>query len=132
MHVKAYRADNPVEPVSHDKHLLSYAKWMSSLVPSVLRTRTPFSAFLSRTIQLSYGAATGPVAPTFFPVPIPPGYGHVMPAGVSSTRRRSVHVSRAVHTMVMALNFWHSGGLFPDDASLQPPSCFVSEDPGTS
>ena len=119
VHDSVSKPDNPPEPVSQNQHLLSYAKWMSTLVPSVLRTRTPFSAFLSKSIQLSYGAASGPIAPTVFPLPIPDGYCHVMPAGVSSTRRRAVHLSRTLHTIVMALNFWHSGGSFPDDASLQ-------------
>ena len=119
LHDSVSKQDTTQEPVSQNHHLLSYVKWMSTLVPSVLRTRTPFSAFLSKSIQLSYGAASGPIAPTFFPVPIPEGYCHVMPAGVSSSRRRAVHLSRTLHTVVMALNFWHSGGSFPDDASLQ-------------
>ena len=108
----------PQKPVSLDSQMLSYSKWMSNLVPLVLRTRTPFSAFLSRTILLSKGLPTA-IAPTFFPVPIPPGYIHVMPANPSATRRRSVHLSRVLHVMVMALNFWYSGGVFVEDALLQ-------------
>ena len=98
--------------------LLSYARWCSTLVPEVLKTRTPFGAFLSRSIQLSRGLSSDP-APTFFPLPIPPGYWHEMPAVCSSNKRRSIHRSRALHVVVMALNFWHSGGSFPEDHQLQ-------------
>ena len=42
-----------------------------------------------------------------------------MPAVCSSHKRRSIHRSRALHVIVMALNFWHSGGSFPDDHQLQ-------------
>eukprot|EP00434_Breviolum_minutum_P034390 symbB.v1.2.030438.t1/scaffold3423.1/size57148/1 len=48
-----------------------------------------------------------------------PRYCHVMPANPSSCQRRQCHVSRVLHTMVMALNFWHSGGRFIEASSLQ-------------
>ena len=106
------------EPVSQEPQLLTYSRWCSNLVPMVLRSRTPFGAFLSHTIQLSK-VLSDDLAPTFFPVPIPPGYCHVMPANPSSCQRRQCHVSRVLHTMVMALNFWHSGGRFIEASSLQ-------------
>ena len=110
--------DHKHEPVSHKMHSLSYARWCSTLVPEVLRTRTPFGAFLARTIQLSR-CLSSDTAPTFFPLPIPPGYWHEMPAGLSADRRRSIHRSRALHVITMGPNFWHSGGTFPDDHLLQ-------------
>lgn len=106
------------EPVSQKGHLLSYARWCSTLVPEVLRTRTPFGAFLSRTIQLSKSLSSD-LAPAFFPLPIPPGYWHEMPAAASAHKRKAIHRSRALHVIVMGLNFWHSGGLFPEDHMLQ-------------
>ena len=109
---------SPDEPVSRGQHLLSYSRWCSTLVPEVLKTRTPFGAFLARTIQLSK-CLSSDLAPTFFPLPIPPGYWHEMPAVTSAHRRRSIHRSRALHVIVMALNFWHSGGVFIDDHLLQ-------------
>ena len=109
---------NHDEPVSQSRHLLSYSRWCSTLVPEVLKTRTPFGAFLARTIQLSK-CLSSDLAPTFFPLPIPPGYWHEMPANAGAHRRRSIHRSRALHVIVMALNFWHSGGVFVDDHLLQ-------------
>lgn len=106
------------EPVSQKGHLLSYARWCSTLVPEVLRTRTPFGAFLSRTIQLSK-CLSSDLAPAFFPLPIPPGYWHEMPAAASAHKRRAIHRSRALHVIVMGLNFWHSGGHFIEDHLLQ-------------
>lgn len=50
--------------------------------------------------------------PALSPVPVPvEGCFDRMPAGISSTRRRSLSLSRAVHVMCVALNFWHSGGV---------------------
>ena len=106
------------EPVSRQPHLLTFGKWAANLVPMVLRSRTPFSAFLSHSIQLSK-ALNDDLAPTFFPVPIPPGYCHVMPANPSASRRRQCHLSRVLHTTIMALNFWYSGGKFIDSSALQ-------------
>ena len=106
------------ESSSSKVQMLSYARWCSTLVPEVLKTRTPFGAFLSRTIHLSKRLSSD-VAPTFFPLPIPPGYWHEMPASSSAQKRRSIHRSRALHVIVMALNFWHSGGSFPEDHQLQ-------------
>lgn len=110
--------DRKHEPVSQGQNTLSYAKWCSTLVPEVLRTRTPFGAFLAKSIRLSK-CLSSDLAPTFFPLPIPPGYWHEMPAAASSQKRRAIHRSRALHVIVMALNFWHSGGSFPEDHLLQ-------------
>ena len=109
---------SPSEPVSRGPQVLSYSRWRSTLVPEVLKTRTPFGAFLSHSIQLSK-CLSSDLAPTFFPIPIPPGYWHEMPANAGAHRRRSIHRSRALHVIVMALNFWHSGGVFVEDSSLQ-------------
>ena len=120
------------EPVSRQPHLLTFGKWAANLVPMVLKSRTPFSAFLSHSIQLSK-ALNDDLAPTFFPVPIPPGYCHVMPANPSASRRRQCHLSRVLHTTIMALNFWYSGGKFVDFHRLAESfptvcieSCFVA------
>ena len=110
--------DRKREPVSQGQNTLSYAKWCSTLVPEVLRTRTPFGAFLAKSIRLSK-CLSSDLAPTFFPLPIPPGYWHEMPPAASSHKRRAIHRSRALHVIVMALNFWHSGGSFPEDHLLQ-------------
>ena len=77
----------------------------------VLRTRTPFAAFLNSTIVASKKNLVGPLAPTFFPIPMPrEGAFDRMPAHPSSSKRRRVNLSRALHVVIMALNFWYHGG----------------------
>ena len=85
---------------------MSYPKWCAMLVPLVLRSRSPFSAFLSRSIQLLRGAALSPSStPAFFPVPLfQREQFHRMPRGLSSAKRRRFHLHRAVHGVCMALN----------------------------
>ena len=94
--------------------VMSYPKWCALLVSNVLKSRTPFAAFLQQSILLSR-CGRSMLAPTFFPIPLP--YSEVfdrMPAGVSATKRRLCHLKRAVHVICMALNFWHSGFQFGD------------------
>ena len=99
---------------------MSYPRWCAMLVSQVLRCRTPFAAFVSKTIQLSRRMThRGTPAPTFFPIPLPPADFGRMPASISSARRHRVHLARTVHLVCMALNYWHSGGVFADDISLQ-------------
>ena len=99
---------------------MSYPRWCALLVSQVLRCRTPFAAFVSKTIQLSRRLShRGSPAPTFFPIPLPPADFGRMPASISSARRHRIHLARTVHLVCMALNFWHSGGVFADDVSLQ-------------
>ena len=98
---------------------MSLPKWCALLVANVLKTRTPFASYLSRSISLSQGGRST-LAPTFFPVPVPYlGAFHGMPAGLSSSKRRLIHLKRAVHTICMGLNFWHSGGTFEEESLLQ-------------
>ena len=95
------------------------------LTSNVLRSRCAFSSYLSKSIQLSQGTPTrGPLAPTFFPIPIPVlGCFDRMPANVSSARRHAIHTSRVVNVICMALNFWHCGGrTAPDNLLLRGPS----------
>ena len=104
---------------------MSLPRWCSMLTSNVLRSRCAFSSYLSRSIQLSQGKPTrGPLAPTFFPIPIPVlGCFDRMPANVSSARRHAIHTSRVVNVICMALNFWHGGGrTAPDNLLLRGPS----------
>ncbi len=94
---------------------MSYPKWCALLVSSVLKTRTPFASYLSKSISLSQVGSRTNLAPTFFPIPVPMwSCFDRMPATLSQSKRRMVHLQRAVHTMCMALNFWHAGSSFGD------------------
>ena len=91
--------------------MLSFARWCSLLTVSVLRTRSPFSIFLRATLHLERGlvASSSPA----FPLPVPfPGIFAKMPPGLSSAKRRRCHFQRALHVMVMALNYWWSSSSF--------------------
>ena len=106
--------DRDVSNSDSTELVMSYPRWCALLVANVLKSRTPFAAFLHESILLSRrGRST--LAPTFFPIPLPyVGGFDRMPAGVSSTKRRLCHLKRAVHVVCMALNFWHSGFQFGD------------------
>eukprot|EP00435_Cladocopium_sp_Y103_P051569 s1879_g16.t1 len=104
---------------------MSYPKWCAMLVSMTLKTRTSFSAFLSKSILLLRGPMPlGSSTPTLFPVPaFDRGQFHRMPSGASSTKRARIHLQRAVHVVCMALNFWHSGGRWiPDEALRRRPN----------
>ena len=99
---------------------LSYPKWCALLVSNVLRTRTPFASYLNKSIFLSQTKSRLGVAPTFFPIPVPPGeHFDRMPASTSQCKRRMVHLKRAIHTICMAMNYWYGGGKFSDLDLLQ-------------
>ena len=90
---------------------LDFNKWCSFLAISVLRTRSPFSKFLHSTLHLQRGIEAS-VSP-LFPLPIPfPGVFARMPSGLSASKRCKIHFRRAIHVMVMALNFWWAGSCF--------------------
>ena len=94
----------------------SYPKWCTELVSLVLRTRTPFSAFLATCIRLTRASRNSKRStPTFYPVPLPFfGIFHRMPSGSSASVRHTRHVSQAIHTIICALNFWYAGGRHGD------------------
>ena len=90
---------------------LDFYRWCSFLAISVLRTRCSFAVFLRSTLHLprSSVASESPA----FPLPIP--YCDVfarMPPGLSSIKRRRIAFRRALHVVVMALNFWWAGSSF--------------------
>ena len=97
---------------------LSFWLWCSGLLKMVLRSRTPFAAFLLSTLHLQRGDSAS--ASPLFPVPVPwCGIFDRMPSGLSLRARRRLHMLRAVHILVMALNYWHGGlGAFPNESLL--------------
>ena len=92
----------------------NFPMWCSILVKLVLRSRSSFSAFLSSTIRISKQMEPRlPGTPSLFPVPIPSNeIGRRMPTSISQSRRKRSVIDRALHTICMALNFWHYGGEF--------------------
>ena len=100
---------------------MSYPKWCAMLVPMVLKTRCPFSAFLSNTIHLHRRCSfRGPSTPTFFPIPLMTSHQFDrMPAKISAKRRKLIHLHRAIHTICMALNFWFYDGRWVGDDDLR-------------
>ena len=91
---------------------LNHSFWCSMLPVMCLRSKTRFAAYL----RLSFQRRLPPgKLPTIFPIPIPSldPFGMKLD-GLSSSRRRSIHRRRAFHCIIMALNFWHSGGRFED------------------
>ena len=90
---------------------LSFDTWCSHLTVNCLRSRTPFQNSLQESMKpcCSRSAANS----TLFPLPVPfENAFDRMARGVSSRVRRRIHFQRAMHCVVMALNFWHCGGDF--------------------
>eukprot|EP00435_Cladocopium_sp_Y103_P033529 s567_g8.t1 len=122
--VFSYRNSDWRELLRSGDMQMSYPKWCAMLVPMVLKSRTPFSAFLHRSIRLLRSSSfVRPSTPAFFPIPVV-NYGQFdgMPSCSSSSRRRRCHLQRAIHVVCMALNFWFSGGrwLSEDEMRREP------------
>lgn len=108
-------------PTSFQIRQASYPLWMSKLTTLVLRSRCSFSAFLHVSIRASLSPEPrARRTPSLFPVPVPlDGAFRRMPAGLSSAKRRTLHLGRALHICCMALNFWYYGGEFVDEGLLR-------------
>eukprot|EP00435_Cladocopium_sp_Y103_P034036 s1336_g8.t1 len=86
---------------------VSFAKWASSLCREVLRSRTPFAAFLKSTLSVHRSQAVGS-AKALFPLPVPREGVFSASANEGSRRRRKRAFEQAFHVIVMALNYWHA------------------------
>ena len=94
---------------------LTYLKWCAELTSQVLKSRTPFAAYLKLSIQQSRSSRLRTVAPTFFPIPLPKfGVFGRMPKSSSVDSQHNRHLSRALRVIVSALNFWYLGGRYGD------------------
>ena len=88
---------------------VSFSSWCGGLLRSVLRTRTPFAAFLRSTLHLPRLAKPAPPSGVVFPIPLPfAGVFACFPLGHSSRTRRRIMHQRLLHIVCMALNFLHS------------------------
>lgn len=95
---------------------LSIVQFCEMLAPLVLRSRTPFAAYLSHCIQLTRQPRTlRKPTPSFCPIPLPfPGVFGRAPSRSKASVRRTLCFQRAIHVMCMALNFWYQGSSFGD------------------
>ena len=99
---------------------LSYSKWCATLVGNVLRTRTPFSSFVAKNLHLPRVTGT---APSYFPMPLPVGrWFERMNPDISLNKRRRIHENRAVCIIVLALNFWYTGGPVKSELLAKAPN----------
>ena len=104
---KGSASQEPLPPTWETLQSFSFARWCSSLCRRVLRSRTAFGAFVSKTLQIPRW--TGPPAKLLFPLPVPkPGVFVSLHPRVSSRHRRKHSLDQALHVVVMALNFLHS------------------------
>lgn len=102
----------------HFDQRLSLSFWCANLVTLVFRSRTPFAAFARASIRLPRDSlvSTSPA----FPIPLPCcGVFGRMPSGLSSSKRAKLHFRRALVLIVLALNFWWSGGKFIESDLLR-------------
>ena len=102
---------------------ISLSTWCANLVTLVFRSRTPFAAFARVSIRLPRDPVISK-SPAF-PIPLPCcGVFGRMPSGLSSSKRAKLHFRRALVLIILALNFWWSGGKFIDSELLRrTPSC---------
>ena len=101
---------------------LSYPKWCAMLTANVLRSRCAFSRFFAS--SMNFPRSNAPSAPTLFPIALPSDCPFDRIDSKWSFRKRArVHQQRALHIMVLALNYWHYDGSFvPLDQLGRKPS----------
>ena len=109
------------------KQSLTYPKWCAELTSNVLRSKTPYAAYLKRTIQLSRSSRSSRrTTPSFFPIPLPNfGIFGRMTFNSSASVRHTVHELRALHVITSAFNYWYSQGRHGDMELLrrEPSHC---------
>ena len=81
------------------------------LTALVLRSRCAFSKFCASSIKIPRSTTSS--APTLFPIALPCDCPFDrMDSKLSFRKRARIHEQRALHIMVLALNYWHYGGSF--------------------
>ena len=89
---------------------LSFRSWSLSFAFRVVRTRTPFGAFLGSLLHLSPAPFEAP-SKTLFPLPLPYFglFNGTSPQPRSSAARAKLGVRRVLFVTVAALNYLHAG-----------------------
>ena len=90
---------------------LTFRAWAFTLLSRILKTRSPFAAFLLSTLRLPAGLKAP--AHALFPLPLPSGAVEDVRPGLASRTRERIGVRRLVHIIVAALNYVHNGRVPP-------------------
>ena len=101
---------------------LSFRSWSLSFAFRVVRTRTPFGAFLGSLLHLSPAPFEAP-SKTLFPLPLPffGLFKGTTPQSMSSAARSKLGVRRVLFVTVAALNYLHAGSRPVRQLSLRRP-----------
>ena len=101
---------------------LSFRSWSLSFAFRVVRTRTPFGAFLGSLLHLSAAPFEAP-SKTLFPLPLPffGLFNGTTPQPRSSAARSKLGVRRVLFVTVAALNYLHAGSQPVRQLSLRRP-----------
>ena len=100
----------------------TFENWCMSLTRWVLASRTSFGHFLSKTLNI---CRDGPLAPptALFPLPVPAKEPYAEGPGGSKSAKLQLAVDRALHVIVMALNFvYHSKSYAPLELLRRQPN----------
>ena len=99
-------AADPSDPVP-------MSKWINLLLRSVLATKTPFAAFVSRSIHCNFDRSSMPVHTALFPIPLPlDDAWSGVPSRLGIQRRRRLALRKLVRLVIVALNYLHARAPF--------------------
>ncbi len=92
---------------------VSMSGWVNALLRSILASKTPFAAFVSKSIHCNIDRSSMPVHTALFPIPLPlDDAWSGIPFGFGSQRRYRVALRRLVRLVVIALNYLHARAPF--------------------
>ena len=108
-------------PTWESLQTFSFHEWCSTLYSKVVNSKTPFAQFVKNTC-LVVRASSYASEKSLFPIPVPK-CGIFSAEKVGSRQRKRRHFDRALHIVIMALNYWHANFKFvPVDALAKIPS----------
>ena len=97
---------DPTDPVP-------LSKWVNLLLRSVLATKTPFAAFVSKSIHCNLDRSSMPVHSALFPIPLPLDDAWIgVPSRLGVQGRRRLALRRLVRLVILALNYLHARAPF--------------------
>ena len=89
------------------------SKWINLLLRSVLASKTPFAAFVSRSIHCNIDRSSMPVHTALFPIPLPlDDAWSGVPPRLGIQRRRRLALRKLVRLVIVALNYLHARAPF--------------------